>query len=298
VRIEGSADAAAGWLAEASDRLSAPLGAQGFVVSSGAEILVDAVNLATPSSLARWLWPYYKSYLIALRCDLVPIAQCDWEITPLHLEPAARRRSVLPCWPGRVTERISLRRSAIENVMVVTPLGASSGWLDQGGLGESIGRRQFTLRVASLDQPDFSEVDLLIADCAALRAAGRPYRSPLVAAWRAGVPALLVDTALERAERQSALDYIPVTSVADALSAIGQLRSHPQLYESMQRRAQERARSFIDGSVTAEWLRTLRDRLIPEANAVLKARHRHPVTSIARQAQRWFIQQSLKVASR
>ena len=293
-----STDPAAPWLAEAEERLSLPLRAQGFAVSSSAEMLADAVNLAAPSSLARWLWPYYKSYVIGLRCDLEAVAQCDWEIVPWHLDATERHRSALPPWPIAQSERESLRRSRIHNVLVATPLGSSSGWLDAGGLKRDLAARQLNLRSASLDDADFTDTDIVIADCAALRATSRPYCSPLVAAWRAGVPALLVDTFIERADRQSSLDYIAVASVAEAIAGIDQLRSHPQLYESMQRRAQERARSLSGGAVTAEWLRCLRDRLVPEARLVLQSRRRHPLTSMARQARRWLVQQSQRPASR
>jgi hypothetical protein len=75
----------------------------------------------------------------------------------------------------------------------------------------------------------------------------------LVNAWRARVPALLGPEHAYRELRSSRLDYLEVTSVAEAIEALDRLCAQPGLYEEMVANGAQRAAEFSVESVTRQW---------------------------------------------
>lgn len=109
---------------------------------------------------------------------------------------------------------------------------------------------------------DFSNVDLVLAV--------RP-RDPdfyphkpalkLVNSWHARVPALLGVEHGYRELRRSALDYIEVSSLDDAMQAVLSLREDPLLYQRMIANGQARAADYSIESIRSIWEELLFDRL-------------------------------------
>jgi len=97
--------------------------------------------------------------------------------------------------------------------------------------------------------------------------------SKLTNAWRAGVPALLPNEPAYAALRASELDYIPIDSPTDVLAALERLRSMPAHYAAMAANGRSRGPAFSVEAVTAQWMRFLLFRVMPEAAAWHGQRH-------------------------
>ncbi|MEM6352274.1 MAG: hypothetical protein AAF766_16075 [Cyanobacteria bacterium P01_D01_bin.14] len=77
--------------------------------------------------------------------------------------------------------------------------------------------------------------------------------SKLINAWQAGVPAILGRESAFRAERQSELDYIEVTSVDEALAALIYLQNGPVRRTAMIENGRQRAQSTSASAVVTAW---------------------------------------------
>lgn len=85
----------------------------------------------------------------------------------------------------------------------------------------------------------------------------RKPASKLINAWLAGVPAILGPERAYRELRLTDLDYIEVTSTADAYRAIERLKNDPELYAAMVKNGQERAAEVSAQVCTDAWANLL-----------------------------------------
>jgi hypothetical protein len=126
---------------------------------------------------------------------------------------------------------------------------------------------------------DFRESDLVLAVRPA--SADLHLRKPatkLCNAWLAGVPAMLGPESAYRSLRRDELDFVEVSTRADAEAAVLRMLREPALYGAMRRRAAERAADCTVERVTARWLQLLQAEVPALAGQPgVRRRHRWPV---------------------
>ncbi len=273
--------------------LEGPLAERGVTTTRGAALLPDAINLADAASLSRLWLPYFRSFMVALRSDPTEVTQCDWEIVASGLALPRSSRSIIVPWASTGTvSRDARRGNRVTSLAFASACAGESRWQRTHAQVEQLGRLGVSCRIERAPFGDLSAIDVLVADCAELRQAGCCWSNPLVAAWRAGVPALLVDREQEQFERTSPLDYLPISGAEQLVETVAQLQSHPQLYEAMRQRGAERERALRDHLLTRHWLKTLIGEISPVAAALLRQRRARPMRALSLQARRWLIQQS------
>jgi hypothetical protein len=291
-------DGASAWLVRTREMLEGPLAERGITVTCGAELLPDAINLAGAASLSRLWRPYFRSFMVALRSDATEVNQCDWEIVASGLALPRSTRSMLAPWTSAAAlSRHPSRANRVTNLAFASACDGASRWQRAHAEIGQLARLGISCRIENAPFADLSAIDVLVADCAELRQAGGGWSSPLVAAWRAGVPALLVEGEQEQFERTSPLDYLPLSSAEQLVETVAQLQSHPQLYEAMRQRGAERERELRDQRLTRHWLKLLIGEISPVAEALLRQRRARPMRALSLQARRWLVQHSRRRTS-
>lgn len=111
---------------------------------------------------------------------------------------------------------------------------------------------------------DYSQVDAIVA----VRSFDRQKyitkpATKLYNSWLAGVPAILGCESAYQAEYKSELDYLEVTSLADLILALKQLRNDPALCRAMIKNGQIRAQAIQPSNLTAKWRTFLENTVIP-----------------------------------
>jgi hypothetical protein len=126
---------------------------------------------------------------------------------------------------------------------------------------------------------DFRETDLVLA----VRPAStdlhlRKPATKLCNAWLAGVPAMLGPESAYRSLRRDELDFVEVSTRAEAEAAVLRMLRQPGLYAAMRQRAQRRAAECGIERVTERWLQVLQvDVPALARQAEVRQRHRWPV---------------------
>ena len=117
---------------------------------------------------------------------------------------------------------------------------------------------------------DYRQVDAVLAvrsfeQSALARTNAYCYKpaTKLYNAWLAGVPAILGPESGYRAERQTHLDYLEVTSLADVLQTLVKLKEDTTLRQAMVRNGWARAQTVSPERLTQQWLRFIQDTLLP-----------------------------------
>ncbi|MEL6381492.1 MAG: glycosyltransferase [Cyanobacteria bacterium J06626_18] len=82
-------------------------------------------------------------------------------------------------------------------------------------------------------------------------------------AWLAGVPAILGPESGYRAARQTDLDYLEVTSLAEVQRALMRLQEDPDLRQAMVCNGRARSRAIAPETLTQRWLNFIQDTLFP-----------------------------------
>lgn len=112
---------------------------------------------------------------------------------------------------------------------------------------------------------DYSDTDAVIAVRSFAQKQGYNHKpaTKLYNAWLADVPAILgIDSAF-RAERQSELDYLEITSIDEAIAALQRLRDNSELYQAMIKNGQARAEKFKVKSLIQKWEEFFNDVAFP-----------------------------------
>lgn len=105
------------------------------------------------------------------------------------------------------------------------------------------------------DWNDYSNVDALLA-VRKFDPDSKYYQKPatkLFQAWHAGVPAILGCESAYQGERQSELDYIEVSSAAEAIAALKRLRDDREFRQAMVENGRIRAEETKPERLVVEW---------------------------------------------
>jgi hypothetical protein len=110
-------------------------------------------------------------------------------------------------------------------------------------------------RPADIAWNDFRDADLFLAVRPPRRDGYvRKPATKLYNAWLAGVPAILGVEYAYRELRRSELDYLEVSSTAEARRAVERLIGEPRLYQAMVENGRERAAEFTTEAIRAQWV--------------------------------------------
>jgi hypothetical protein len=117
---------------------------------------------------------------------------------------------------------------------------------------------------------DYRQIDAVIAVRTLDRRTLRQHQyyrnkpaTKLYNAWLAGVPAILGAESAYQVERQSDLDYLEVTSMADLQQAVQRLQSDRGLRQAMIENGKCRATSFTSERIRERWIIFLEEVVIP-----------------------------------
>lgn len=191
----------------------------------------------------------------------------------------------VPHWPQPgLRPRDSRRGSRIENIVFKGGFGSLLSDFRGDRWHRYLAQRNLSFHIASAETEgavpnwhDYRNADLNLAVRPSYDDGGLRCEKPaskLVNAWLAGVPSLLGAEYAFRELRTSSLDYLEVTTVAEAIDAVESLRAHPRLYTRMIEHGRRRAQAFTPARVTDRWAEVLFDRVPRMAS--------HPVTRWSR----------------
>lgn len=210
--------------------------------------------------------------IVTIRADVYDFRPLlgDVDVTQNGRFADDRRTFFVPHWPQPgLIPRDPSRGTTIENVVFKGGFGSldqdfrSAQWYDE------LAKRNLRFHIATArtegDVPnwhDYGHADLNLAVRPSFDDGGMRCEKPaskLVNAWHAGVPSLLGREYAFRELRRSELDYIEVTTVDEALSAIDRLIADPELYQRMIQRAHDRAQAFTPARIAERWSEVLFD---------------------------------------
>lgn len=217
--------------------------------------------------------------LVGVRADHREPLIADFEILQNGRFADGRRRFALPHWPqAGLLPRDPARGTRISRVAYKGFLGnlhpgfrqpAWEAFLRQRGIEWATDAVEFSGRRTdgqALEWNDYSRVDLVLA----VRPPRRDLHTEkpatkLFNAWHAGAPALLGPEWAYREARRSPLDYLEVTSPAQAQEAVERLLAAPELHRRMVEHGRTRAAEVSFEAVTGRWARLLYRTLPPLA---------------------------------
>lgn len=174
----------------------------------------------------------------------------------------------VPHWPQPgILPRDQTRGPMIENIVFKGGFGSLLADFRSDRWHEYLSDRGLNFHIASAetegDVPnwhDYRTADLNLAVRPPYQDGGLRCEKPaskLINAWHAGVPSLLGAEYAYRELRTSSLDYIEVTSVDEAITAIDHLRNNPILYTRMVQHGRRRAQEFTPERITERWAEVL-----------------------------------------
>ena len=248
----------------------------GTLPHEGIVLLVPEPDIVR--ELCRQWTPSHRGLLICtMRADVVafrfPFA--DAEILQNGRAADEERRFFVPHWPQPgLIPRCASRGRQIRTLTFKGDYGNLHSDFGSGRFARFLEAHELQLvydgprtrgeRGTCADWHDYSRSDVVLAVRKAWKRGGlRPEKpaSKLVNAWLAGVPALIGPEYAYRELRRSELDYIEITTVAEAMEAIARLQARPRLYEAMIENGRRRAASFTPERVTERWAEVLLERL-------------------------------------
>lgn len=239
--------------------------------------------------------------LVGVRADNREPLIADFEIVQNGRFADSRKRFFLPHWPQPgLLPRDPARGTRIERIAYkgfdanLHPGFRSPEWTGfLAGLGIEwlVDSVEFagpgTDRLV-LEWPDFRTIDLFLAvrpEDPKLRTS-KPA-TKLYNAWLAGVPAILGPEHAFRELRRSGLDYLEVSSVAEARAAVLRLREDPELYRAMVENGLRRGAGFTAEALVPRWAELLFE-TIPALAASPRSRLIRRAPLPARAAARWI----------
>jgi hypothetical protein len=237
-------------------------------------VVVHADNL--PLLLSK-LHGGKRPIIVSARGDRPAQYHADFEVVQNPDAAIPQRCFFIPVWPQPgLVPRDSSRGAKISQIAFkgfrreLNEDFRSPDWADflrqrdiAWALDEAVPNKRQT-DFTGLAWHDFSQTDLILAVRREIGDAQlRKPPTKLVNAWAAGVPAILGPESAYRAARKSPLDYVEVSSLAEACRAVDELRADPGRYLAMVENGRNRAREFSAGRVGRDW-ETLLFSTVPE----------------------------------
>ncbi len=238
--------------------------------------------------------------LVGVRADNREPLAADVEVVQNGRFADGRRRIHIPHWPQPgLVHRNPARGARVERIAYkgfdsnLHPDFRAPAWaafLAAQGIEWVVDSAAFAGPASdrlALAWPDFRSVDLLLA----VRPPDRRLHtakpaSKLLNAWLAGVPALLGPEVAYRELRRTPLDYLEVTSAAEARSAVQRLAADPALYLAMVENGRARAADFTAEALLPRWA-TLLFATVPALAATRRGRVDRRLPLPLRIAARW-----------
>lgn len=269
------------WIGQTFLRLKA----RGHAVALSAGVPTHGIVVAhadhVPRLLAeRGLWSDLT--IVSARADRPVQPQADVEIVQNRSSADGARVFHLQHWPQPgLIARAQDRGTRVENVAFkgaageMAPALADDAWLAaMAGLGVRwhCDAAQWVSNDTqyATDWNDYGSTDVIVAVRKDMQGSyPRKPASKLINAWLAGVPAILGPEQAYRELRRSDLDYIEVTSAAEAQRAIDTLRNNPWLYAAMVENGKKRAAEVSAQVCTDAWADLLFNQLPRRARPAL-----------------------------
>lgn len=220
--------------------------------------------------------------MVCFQGDLLPHPDAQVHVVQNQTQASIRRQAFfMPHWPQPgLQPRDKQRGDRFETIAFfghadnLLPAFAGSDWaaaLQQLGLtwaSVTSQNRWNEHQTLNTQWHDYCNVDAVLAvrsfDRATL-AQTQLYRhkpaTKLYNAWLAGVPAILGPESAYQAERQTDMDYIEVTSVANVLQILQRLKEDAALRQAMVRNGWVRSHAITPDSLTQQWNNFLQDSL-------------------------------------
>ncbi|MCS0583394.1 hypothetical protein NX784_17525 [Massilia pinisoli] len=207
-----------------------------------------------------------KLTIVSARADRPSQRNADIEVVQNRHSSDSERAFHIQHWPQPgLIPRDPKRRTTIENVAFKGAAGEMATSFTDGlwelmmarlGVAWRVDAAQWTGNDAQYvtNWNDYSDTDVVVAVRKDMTSSyTKKPASKLINAWLAGVPAVLGREEAYRELRRTELDYIEVTSAADAFRAIETLKNNPQLYDAMVRNGSERAAEVTAKVCTDAW---------------------------------------------
>jgi hypothetical protein len=257
--------------------------------------LPDAgIIIAQRAALPFYLKPNPKQLIVCVRADFDPHNYAHMHIVQNPEDTKQLENSFfMPHWPQPgLIPRDKNRGDKFENIAFFGVKGRGSlapelldtSWekqLEAMGLHwEIVGEERWH---------DYSNVDAVLA-VRNFKDKNEYRHKPatkLHNAWLAGVAAILGTDSAFRAERQSELDYIEVTSVDEAIAALKRLQTNVQLYQAMRHNAQLRSEKLTNSALATRWKNFITEKVVPA--------YEQWVNLSSLQRKFWFAKQHLKI---
>jgi hypothetical protein len=196
-----------------------------------------------------------ESYVLGLRTDRPPMLLADQQVVQTPLLANGVTSHFVPNWPQPgLVPRAEDRGERLERVGFVGRERNLAPGFRSDAFRAELARLGLELVVREDPWWDYRDLDVILAvrEASAAKLRTKPA-SKLVNAWHAGCPALLGPEPAFEARRRSPLDYLPVATPQEALSALRRLREEPGLRAAMARNGRERAREFSVEAIAGRW---------------------------------------------
>jgi hypothetical protein len=262
------------WIAQTFVRLRPALEARGWRVTTGANFVPDAINIAHRDDANCFSADAAASFLVVVRADRARVRACDVAIAQNALGLARNERFV-PLWPqpglrGRHPGRgVRLERLAYEGRIERVP-----DWFTDTDFLRALRRRGVRFEIRARGWGDYTAVDAVLATRdESSRVLSTKPATKLYNGWIAGVPVLAAPEPAYADLRRDPLDFFEVSGPLDVLHAIDALHADPGLYRSMVRNGRERGVAFEVEATRQRWLDLIEHEVVP---SFLRVRDRLP----------------------
>ena len=203
-----------------------------------------------------------RAFIVAARGDGPRPAICHHAIVHNREVADGPRQHYMPPWPqpgliprerwrGVRVERLTFKGQIAE---LWQPFRSDYFRHRLKRLGVTFQLAENQARENVVPRHDYSEHDLVLAARDLTEAEARVRSAgALIDAWHAGTPALLGPESAYRQLRRSAVDFIEVRRVEEAIHAVRALQNEPDQYRGMLDNAQVRAQEFSVARLVERW---------------------------------------------
>jgi len=234
----------------------------GLDVHLTSQFVPGKICVTTYEDLAIKDFPF-NSYVVACRTDRGRPEICEQRIVQNKLNIIDETDHYLTHWPQPgILPRDPERGSRVENVVYLGRECNLAAPFREPAFAKAVQEFgiNFIVRSPDLEEAgyklwsDYRDVDVVFA-ARSMTAYNLSIKPPskLVNTWLAGSAAILGPEPAYQQLWQSELDYMEVSTVAEAIAAIRRLKNDPALYSSMLENGAQRAKSFQLSSIVKQW---------------------------------------------